>query len=137
MTEDFYAAAAGPKRQPGLAFARRNQKILAERLGWPDGALAACWDLENRHPGWHVDWLSENTSPGFERPAGFRAVSRAPVHQHEVTVSAPTAAELEPLTRRRARISTVPMRSNLTMGLHGRAVRKSLTAVQDRSASCT
>jgi hypothetical protein len=95
MSEDFYAA--GPKRQPGLSFARRNQKILAERLGWPAGALAACWDLENRHPGWHVDWLSENTSPGFERPAGFRAVSRAPVHQHEVTVSAPTAAELEPL----------------------------------------
>lgn len=97
MTEDFYAAAAGPKRQPGLAFARRNQKLLAERLRWPAGALAACWDLENRHPGWHVDWLSENTGPGFERPAGFRAVSSGPIHQHEVTVSAPTAAELEPL----------------------------------------
>jgi hypothetical protein len=94
VTEDFYATAPGPKRRPGLAFARRNQKLIAERLGWPKGALAACWALENRHPGWHVDWLDECTSKGFERPAGFRAMLTG---IHAVSVMAATVAELEPL----------------------------------------
>jgi hypothetical protein len=93
MTEDFYAAADGPKRRPPT-FARRNQRVLAGRLRWPAGALEACWTLEDRHDGWHVSWLAENTTPGFERPAGFRATLHG---VHDVEVDAPTAAELEPL----------------------------------------
>jgi hypothetical protein len=51
----------------------RNREILAKRLGWPGGVLAACLDLERRFPGWDVFWLRENTIKGWERPAGFSA----------------------------------------------------------------
>lgn len=34
----------------------RNREIIASRLAWPDGALAACRDLEHRHPDWHCWW---------------------------------------------------------------------------------
>jgi hypothetical protein len=70
---DVYADAQGPKRRPGLALARANQKLFAERLRWPPGALAACWDLERKFRGWHVSWLPVNRIAGFERPAGFWA----------------------------------------------------------------
>jgi len=73
----------GPKRRPDLALSRRNLKLIAERTGWPDGALQACWDLENRYPGWSVSWLHENTISGFERPAGFWGVYRRQAHQAE------------------------------------------------------
>lgn len=62
----------GPAK-PGLPLARRNQVILAERLHWPDGALRACWELENRFPGWHVSWMRDWPVEGFERTAGFYA----------------------------------------------------------------
>ena len=37
----------------------RNRELLAERLGWPDGAVDACRQVEAGHPGWHV-WWSQN-----------------------------------------------------------------------------
>lgn len=95
MTEDFYAAADGPKRRPGLSFARQNQKLIAERTGWPEGALQTCWEIEGRHPGWMVDWLHENTIKGFERAAGFRASLLEGLHQCDVFAAEP--AELESL----------------------------------------
>lgn len=72
---------AYPKYPSELA--RRNQRILAGKFRWPDGALEACWDLENRHPGWRVSWLGENLLPGFERPAGFWAALHDGMHQAE------------------------------------------------------
>jgi hypothetical protein len=89
---------AYPKWPSELAMKRNNQRLIAERTGWPDGALQACADLEDRHPGWHVSWMNENTTPGWERPAGFYASN--PSRGHAVTKNeafAPTAAELEPL----------------------------------------
>jgi hypothetical protein len=90
----YPAVPGGPKRTPGLALARKNQKLIAEHTGWPEGALQACWELEGRFPGWHVDWMHENTIKGFERPAGFRALHTG---IHELTAFAATTDELEPL----------------------------------------
>lgn len=64
----------GPKREPGIALRHHNRRVLAERLHWPDGVLEACARVEVEHPGWVVFWMRENTTPGFERPAGFHAV---------------------------------------------------------------
>ena len=73
---------AYPKYPTELA--RKNQTLLAGRLRWPVGALAACWDLENRFPGWRVSWLGENTHKGFERPAGFWATWDVDGHHAEL-----------------------------------------------------
>jgi hypothetical protein len=81
-----------------LARKRNNQRLIAERTGWPDGALQACADLEDRHPGWHVSWMAENATPGWERAAGFWASHPRGAHAVEaIEAFAPTAAELEPL----------------------------------------
>lgn len=84
-----------PKWPSDLARKRNNQRIIAEALHWPDGALQACADLEDRHPGWGVSWMHENTTPGFERAAGFYATCEH--YTHRVEVNAATAAELESL----------------------------------------
>jgi hypothetical protein len=77
---------------------RKNQAILAERQRWPEGALQACLDLQDRNPGWHVSWLIENTTPGWERPAGFWASHSGRSHVvGNIEAFAATAAELEPL----------------------------------------
>jgi hypothetical protein len=79
-------------------FSRRNRAILAERLRWPDGALQACADLEDAHPGWHVSWLPENVTAGWERAAGFWATHPGGSHAPgNIEAFAATAAELEPL----------------------------------------
>jgi hypothetical protein len=87
-----------PKWPSEFALRRNNQRLIAERLGRPDGVLQACWELEDRHPGWEVSWLPESATPGFERPAGFYASCRTGAHAVGVLKAyAPTAAELEPL----------------------------------------
>jgi hypothetical protein len=88
----LYPPYGGPKRRPGLALARKNQALFAERFHWPDGALEACRKLEDRFPGWYVSWLPENTIAGFERPAGFWAVHDGSMHRVEAL--RPTAREL-------------------------------------------
>lgn len=81
-----------------LALKRHNQRLLAERLDWPDGAVQACAELEDRHPGWHVSWIPENTTPGWEHPAGFHASHRTGAHVNKkIEAFAATTAELEPL----------------------------------------
>lgn len=62
------------------ALAVRNRRILAERTGWPDGALQACEDFDARHPGWHCTWLEANTIKGWERPAGFSVRQNGETH---------------------------------------------------------
>lgn len=54
----------------------RNRRILADRLGWPAGALAACEALDRRFPGWHTSWAPANTAAGFEAPAGYWATDQ-------------------------------------------------------------
>lgn len=83
-----------PKWPAELGMKRNNQLLLAERLGWPEGALQACWELEDRHPGWHVSWMGENVTPGWERPAGFWAVNDS-VAQHAVEAFRVDVRELE------------------------------------------
>lgn len=78
-----------------LARKRNNQSLIAQALHWPEGALEACADLEDRHPGWQVCWMAENTAAGFERPAGFYAQYEHPWHKAEVHTA--TAEELDSL----------------------------------------
>lgn len=75
---------------------RNNQRILAEAQRWPEGVLQACADLEDRHPGWHVSWMNANTTPGWERPAGFYASYNDHAGHHEKAY-APDAEGMEPL----------------------------------------
>lgn len=73
---DVFAAAEGPKRRPGTPeFARRNRELIAERTGWPEGALAECLRLEEDCPGYSVAWFHAQKSPTpvFRREAGFYA----------------------------------------------------------------
>ncbi len=44
---------------PGPELAERNRELIAERLKWPEGALEACRDLEDRSPPWHC-WVGVN-----------------------------------------------------------------------------
>lgn len=87
-----------PKWPSEFALRRNNQRLIAESTGWPDGALKACWELMDRHPGWHVSWMGENVTPGWERPAGFWASHPTGGHVvKKIEAFAATAAELEPL----------------------------------------
>jgi hypothetical protein len=46
----------------------RNRELIAERLGWPEGALEAVRQLEGQHPGYSVFWGEGRVSdprPGF------------------------------------------------------------------------
>jgi hypothetical protein len=53
--------------------ARRNRVVVAERTGWPAGAVETCERLEAEHPGWMVSWMDANPIRGWERPAGWYA----------------------------------------------------------------
>lgn len=86
-----------PKWPAEVELRRRNRKVLAERLRWPDGALQACAELEGRHPGWHVSWMMANPHRGFERPAGFLATGESADGMHSAEVFGATVEELEPL----------------------------------------
>jgi hypothetical protein len=86
---DVFAAADGPKRRPNLAFIHRNMRLIAERTRWPDGALRTCMELMARFPTWHVAWMPECTTPGFEQPAGFWAIHDGTYHQVEILEADP------------------------------------------------
>jgi hypothetical protein len=48
-----------------------NRRILAERLGWPVGAVQECEWVEREHPEWFPTWQDANDWSG--RPAGYYA----------------------------------------------------------------
>jgi len=53
---------------------RKNGRLLAERLGWPDGAIEACERLEDEYGlcvAWYPRWRM--ATPGFDNEAGFYA----------------------------------------------------------------
>jgi len=69
-----------PPVGPELAW--RNRQVIAERLGWPAGALEACEAIELAHPDWHPNYRQAITVRGFESPAGFYATRQHAV-RHE------------------------------------------------------
>lgn len=75
MDDDVFGPASGPKRTPQpSAMAERNREVLAERLGWPDGAVEATRQIERDFPGWVAWWSGrENKAKGFESPVGYSA----------------------------------------------------------------
>lgn len=52
---------------------RHNRRIIASRIGWPDGAVEACDKLQDAYPDWIPGWQPASTIPGFEHPAGYFA----------------------------------------------------------------
>jgi hypothetical protein len=54
----------------------RNLRLIAERTGWPSGAIDLCLLMEAAFPEWTVWWARRKTAPGFECPAGFHASYR-------------------------------------------------------------
>ena len=91
-----------------------NMRLLAERLGWPGGALEACLALEAAHPGWRAYWsrgpYGRPPQPGFRvryddgrgyRPAELYAEDPAelPARMAEVEEARPAwPARLTPLS---------------------------------------
>lgn len=71
----YSTAAEGSAWEPRERLAWRNRRVLAERQGWPDGAVEACEQLEVTHRGWSFSWRTANTIKGFERPEGFYATT--------------------------------------------------------------
>lgn len=67
-----------------------NRQLIAERLGWPDGALAECTALEGDYPRWLVFWTKGGLP--WTPDAGYRAILNW--HRHRGELYAPTAAEL-------------------------------------------
>lgn len=49
-----------------------NRTLIAERMGWPDGAVEACRDLEREFPSWTVYWVSGELPAAPRR--GFQAI---------------------------------------------------------------
>jgi hypothetical protein len=37
-----------------------NRRVIAERLGWPDGVLETCEQTEPQHPGWSLSWHKDD-----------------------------------------------------------------------------
>lgn len=68
----------------------RNVELIAQRLGWPDGAVQACAALEAEFPRWMVFW-SKGGLPVSPEPA-YRAVLQ--LFGHHSALRAPTAEEL-------------------------------------------
>lgn len=57
----------------------RNREVLAERLGWPIGAVEECRAVEAEEPSWNVWWvpggLPSQPEPGFTAHRGDDACS--------------------------------------------------------------
>jgi hypothetical protein len=56
---------------PGPELYAYNRRILAERLGWPGGAVVICQLIDHWCPGWHSSYWHAN--PWTGRPAGWFA----------------------------------------------------------------
>lgn len=75
---------------PGPELAAKNRRILAERVGWPGGAVEACEAFDATHPEWSATWHAGNDA----RPApGYYAVRRKAVHGEPMAYGA-TVQEL-------------------------------------------
>lgn len=91
---DAMAAPDVPEPQQVEDVPARNKRLIAERTGWPDGALAACNRIEQAHPAWRAWWAPENIAAGFECPTGFHAQFDGRHRSERITLFAPTPEEL-------------------------------------------
>lgn len=62
-------------RPVGPELARKNRRLIADRLHWPDGAVGECERLELEFPSMEVCWFSRwrSENPAFNREEGFYA----------------------------------------------------------------
>lgn len=67
VDDDVWAWPLGPQ------LGWHNRRVIADRIGWPEGALEACEAIERVNPDWSPWWQAANTIPGWEAPAGFYA----------------------------------------------------------------
>jgi hypothetical protein len=67
------AAREGCAEQRRRYLYENNRRLLAERGGWPAGALDGVRAVEKACPGWTATWFGDWRIPGFERVAGFYA----------------------------------------------------------------
>ena len=76
----------------------RSRKLVAERLGWPGGALEACREIESRFPRWYCWWTSSPyPDPGFQPAYGAARIGAAPLGGQ--SLYARTAGELAELIK--------------------------------------
>ena len=81
---------------PSGAASERNREIVAERLGWPGGALEACRKIEAGAPGWYCWWTSTPyPDPGFQPAYGAALIRHSPLGNPPIYARTP--AELAEL----------------------------------------
>lgn len=68
----------------------KNRELIAERMGWPAGALVDCIAIEREFPEWMVWWVRGGLP--WTPHVGYRASLR--MHAHEAELYASTADEL-------------------------------------------
>jgi hypothetical protein len=61
-----------PLHPPGPELARKNRRLIASRLGWPDGAVEACEAIDADNPRWHTSY--RHADERRKQPAGFYAL---------------------------------------------------------------
>jgi hypothetical protein len=96
------------------ALAVSNRRVIAERVGWPDGALQACQEFDERHPGWYAWWLPPAgytaAWQGHQSLVGGDEVRRGPndgVARRPIVVGATVAALEERVEAMQARLTAV------------------------------
>lgn len=64
----------------GEELAYKNRRVIAERVGWPAGAVEACEAIDAAHDGWYTTWVDGYivTIDGRSelKPTGYYAQSR-------------------------------------------------------------
>lgn len=64
-----------------------NRRVIADRLGWPEGALDACLALEEQYPRWGVFWT--DGGPLRDSRPGYRAYAIASGRSHGMSAETP------------------------------------------------
>jgi hypothetical protein len=77
----------------------RNRELIAERLGWPEGAVEVCREVEARWPDWRVHY-DNGRVPGGPGPGYVASLEQSQVWRgYRPKVSAAHPEELETLIR--------------------------------------
>jgi hypothetical protein len=72
MIDQDPALYMGPPTGP-LTLPAQNRRIIAERTGWPAGAVEMCERVEAEHPPWDLWWIPETMIAGKRWPQGWTA----------------------------------------------------------------
>jgi hypothetical protein len=76
-----------------LDFVSRNRRLLAQRLGWPEGAVEECERVDRLAPGWWTTYRPASDGAGLTLAEGYYAV-RKNEHRRQRPRYAPNADEL-------------------------------------------